>query len=1233
MFALATTAIVLLCVQGRLCFIRTEGSSCIRWFGGLTFSLALSGLLLALLLLAGTLVVSPELGIVMVEGPLARLGGRVLLLAVAVMGGMGWETARLRVGWPARRRSLLATAAVIGLLAASRWLPIETGDTEGPPVYAYDLRWPPLAIWLGICAAGSILTLLRSGSRLSRACLISIFVAGLALWALLPPPLYDPGSEILWKGCLLAVGPLSVSVVIWLLFRWLNWASRPAPRRLRLCLIAPLVSVSAISSLPWFLRVRWPRIGDWLESPGISWVLWVDRVSPWVARLGWMALLSVVVARALYVTWHAAAGEGQERPKPTVAQLVLSLALVAIALSLVDLFYCYSYDLWNVDLSRTAPIVLAASFIVAWLLLAEMVGSGLFGAISRLVVAAENEAPQSPMRRTWGIIRGRVVPAAGAVAGWLAGFLSVSSVPAALVKTLLGLALLIALSEMPNAGKTIIEPFKIVSLRDRELRNETEKDREQAQRERDQREQALGRAVADRLLNMLGQLRQELQPDIIIVQPTQTGSPDGQEGTSGTKDKAKPGAKTKPSTFVISSVGASGIDAAVAKSSDIEVGSVKIPLGVLVSPIQMPMRALLKVRLISGTLHEDGRGYTLLAWSNAGESWRVTLTREQLAADHSNKPAGSTGLTINDAIRRLADELAFRIMGDEPVLVATGLALSWKAPQPFREGLAAWDGYESERHDDILGRAIESFRRASRQDPRFALAYYRLGLALQEDGQPDAAAEALRTAVRINPRFVPGRLGLATALFSDLSADAEGRQAQLNEARRLWHQVLRSPPGAVTLANQAFANAGVCLDALTLGEYERAYLYCKRAERLYAGQATTDPNETRARAYVLNALGDLHSYRERDSGTLIVATDWLCLDDLPFEGDAQDQVGQGRERELRHELDAGNVSAELRAELVRTGAGVSKKGPLVVSIRKAGHKWLVIDKTTHTHVFISRKGESLRVRERKLPVGPHMRHALRYYGQARLLAPNDPGVRCNAALAAYTLGNPAVMEALQNDTSTRMALADSHLERTDNDPVYFALAVDEYEAAIKLSPHSIDALNRYAWMSAMWWFEGRKVSPSGPDLGAAEARAREAVRLARNRLGAAESRRTRVSERTEDRETGAVVLLAQTHDTLGAVLLARDHLDKAIPEFEEAARHAPQHARFDEIRWHLAQVYCAASNRAGPAGTGGPARRQTGKNLFEQISKRQEGRETKEKALLRPLWVEIDRDCNSGQSR
>jgi len=846
------------------------------------------------------------------------------------------------------------------------------------------------------------------------------------------------------------------------------------------------------------------------------------------------------------------------------------------------------------------------------------------------------------------------VAAAVAVAGWLAGFFSVSSVPAALVKTLLGIALLIALSEMPNAGKTIIEPFKIVSLRDREPRNEMEKDREQAQREREQREQALGRAVADRLLNTLGQLRQELQPDIIILPPPQAVSPGGQERTSG--------AKGKPSTFVISSGGASGVDAAVAKSSDIEVGSVKIPLGFLVSPIQMPMRALLKVRLISGTVHEERWGYTLLAWSTAGESWRVTLTREQLEADLSKGPAGSGGMTINDALTRLADELAFRIVGDEPMSVATGLSLSWKASQPFREGLAAWDAFESEGHSDILGRAIESFRRASQRDPRFALAHYRLGLALQTDGQPDAAAEALRTAVRINPRFVPGHLALAIGLFSNSNAEAEGRQARLNEARRLWHQVLRSPPGAVTVADQASANVGVCLDALALGEYERAYLYCKRAERLYAGGAATERNETRARAYVLNALGVLHDARQRNSDTAIVVTDWLCVDDLPLEVDdlpsgrgarcgsahqgpcppapgplevdVRGEVGQGRARELGDQLDAGRVSADLRAELIRTETGVSAEGALVVSIRKAGDKWLVIDKTTHAHVFIRREGESLRVIERRLPVGPHMRHALRYYGQARSLAPDDPVPRCNTALAAYALGNTAVMEALQNDASTRMALADSHFERTDGDRVYFALAVDEYEAVIKLSPHSIDALNKYAWTSARWWFEGRGLSPSGPDLDAAEARAREAVRLARNRLGAPKSSQASVgSECTEDRETGAVLLLANAHDTLGAVLLARGHLGDAIREFKEAVKRGPQHARFDEVRWHLAQAYCAASNRAGPAGTGGPGHRQTGKNLFEEVRKSQEGREGKDKVLLRSPWVEIDRDCYSGQGR
>src|SRR6185295_6315921 len=70
-----------------------------------------------------------------------------------------------------------------------------------------------------------------------------------------------------------------------------------------------------------------------------------------------------------------------------------------------------------------------------------------------------------------------------------------------------------------------------------------------------------------------------------------------------------------------------------------------------------------------------------------------------------------------------------------------------------------------EQDPDALTQAIRTFRAAIGVDPNFALAHYRLGLALQKDRQPLAAAEALRNSLKANPGFVPARVALASVLY------------------------------------------------------------------------------------------------------------------------------------------------------------------------------------------------------------------------------------------------------------------------------------------------------------------------------------------------------------------------------------------------------------------------------------------------------------------------------------
>src|SRR5262249_13110179 len=70
-----------------------------------------------------------------------------------------------------------------------------------------------------------------------------------------------------------------------------------------------------------------------------------------------------------------------------------------------------------------------------------------------------------------------------------------TSWPSLVLKTLVGLAILVALNEIPNHGKTIIIPFTTLGLKD------SEKD--------------LGRLISDRTVHTLGSLRREFQPDAV----------------------------------------------------------------------------------------------------------------------------------------------------------------------------------------------------------------------------------------------------------------------------------------------------------------------------------------------------------------------------------------------------------------------------------------------------------------------------------------------------------------------------------------------------------------------------------------------------------------------------------------------------------------------------------------------------------------------------------------------
>ena len=72
--------------------------------------------------------------------------------------------------------------------------------------------------------------------------------------------------------------------------------------------------------------------------------------------------------------------------------------------------------------------------------------------------------------------------------------------------------------------------------------------------------------------------------------------------------------------------------------------------------------------------------------------------------------------------------------------------------------------FETDQDYPALSAAIAHFRAATQADPGFAFAHYRLGLALQRDGQPGMAVKAFRASLKADPSLIPAHIALASSL-------------------------------------------------------------------------------------------------------------------------------------------------------------------------------------------------------------------------------------------------------------------------------------------------------------------------------------------------------------------------------------------------------------------------------------------------------------------------------------
>jgi tetratricopeptide (TPR) repeat protein len=825
-----------------------------RWLGWLTILIAALGLLAQIMLYTGALVVTPRFGNLIVQGYPALVALNILMVGISVSAGLWLSAVRLRVGWPQHKRLWVTLGLLIGLstclqvlrlfelqnrpsvplgaqvLDALQTLPLNPSDPSSLHAFAYDLRWPPLLAWLAYCMIESLLALVlfsekKDTQRNKYVCnaqkyrdlrgWVGSFAVTIQGLLALNQPLVSPRSVVLWQ---LIVLPAITYTTVKLFdldlrraaIRFTHWIAETSSHRqaamwvrkkqLLIELFAVLCFCGYVALFAWLdAQPQWPAI--------LIPLLFIVFLSIWLSRWrgAWMR--------------HKLAKRVQAFVDGGRQEYLSSIPLIVLAASLIGLFY----DFYGINIA----IPLACFFLACVAYNDIAVEHGLrcqlqlaaqpSGRLYRLL--HRRSALRVRLRRTSGGVGG----IAKRLAAWCSKLLDLRTAALALVKLLIAIIVLLAISEFVNAGKTIIQPFTISGLA--EASSEPNAGDDPA---------GLAQAISDRLVGNLGGLGQMLQPDTIILSP----------GVRG-------GVKIQ---FVNAGPDAGSVDAVLAQNNELDIGGVKAPANLFVAPIRDPVRLALNVRTISGRIQDNGDSYTLLAISNRGETWISKYPRHDLS----------------QAVISGTEELAFGILSSDPTFAAFGMTRSWQAFQRFRNGLEDWEAFEQTQDKRRLRGAIEHFQEAIDADRSFALASYRLGIAQQQDGRPDSAIASFRASIAADSKFVPAYNALAYTLYNFIEYDGNaksailplvapsGEQARANEARRHWQQIVLFPPETVAPYERASAYYGLCLDAADQYQYQLAYFYCQRAESMYGQLSSSlraDLRVKQAEAAVLNTLG------------------------------------------------------------------------------------------------------------------------------------------------------------------------------------------------------------------------------------------------------------------------------------------------------------------------------------------------------------------------------------------
>jgi tetratricopeptide (TPR) repeat protein len=1037
--------VALLILQGITLLTKPDQQRWHLWTGVLTLSIASVTALGCYLFGGQLLIIAPELSAALVQGK-SVIWLRIFIVLYALAGGLLMQAGRAARGLAERGLPLVLLSLLVGLLALAFVNPVGHADDSSVVVYRYDLLSPVLLLWEMLCVLQWTLVVLGVQNTWFRFWLSALMtVSCSAVGAMYPEARFASAQTHTAWSVCLVLGIVVMPAVGLRTLVWKLYGVALAKRPLARLLLRLLWIGLGFATL---LGVGYAatEIKD-LHTYGI--------VSAIAAAIVLLLCIILMLARALRSQgvlvkgWHRS-----ER----VLGFALLAAFVVILLASLDITLLRLLP----DSGNLAILALAA------IVLVELTSEGPLQGVTpslRSALFGDRSFVRVGVLASWRFVHGIASVLLRPLA-WLWSFKSISGVVGKLVAAIV---VLVTLSELPNRHKTLVRPLDTSGLA--------------------AADKPLGGELALRITHHISVLASELRSEVLVS--AAKGSHDGSAFEMALVTDAQDGLR------------------AAVQSDFIEISTLKIPLGLLLDPIQRSLEVSFDMRIVSGSLQRVGDRYHLLAMASTGQSWPIRDADAQ-------KPA---------EVAQMGKRMAFDIISSDPRWIDAGMTGDWDAFNKYIDGLEDLRTYErllpAEADVARRGWAISEFREAVAKDPRFALAQYRLGMALATDGEPAAAVDALRAAIAANSRFLRAHNALAqllvhydNALPRYLTAAAQpvsepAQRARREEAEALWEHLVALDAGFASEYDRGSAYLGLCemlLDDAASADhkhdvYEQAFYYCARAEQLYAALSPGNVPASdllRTRASILNAMGVI-----------------LMRDSLPAQDAKQ----------------APPLSWDCNADLAKVVDG-QLRFSLVASERRA--------------------------------------QAARYFERAHLFGPDDSVVSCNLAQALDGALGSAMREELRRSPKSQLQLGRGLLERASAAPleqasVFFRAAFDALQSAIDLDPENLEALNEYAYAYRVWRLHQPALDADerGSEQVAtrAERYARKAVRLA--------------PMRTNERYTSLVL------STLGEVLLARNRPHEAIESLEQALallKQAHNQAAYDEVRWDLAQAYRCAEH-------------------------------------------------------